>query len=325
MQPLSIVIPSLNSEKEILNCLSTLTPQLREGDEIIIIDGGSMDGTLEIAQKYGCTIYLYPGATLGKCRDFGVQVSRNELILNTDTDIVWPSDFIDRLKKDYEEPDVVGVSGGWRDGKGRPLGDLTCLVIEKATSYADCICSYRKDAYLKTLGHPDIMYGEQILLWLQIREQGRTVYDADLLVYHFSEPNVRTPSYIIGGSVMASGAMYEASKKGSLGYGLIGHGAGWILGQVGVDLGINRDAPPDHFHHFHLGLLIAAAGLVLYGADVSEDVVAGVVGFGSGLVAHDVATEPTRTLGEKLPAYHGVLVPSASNAKVALSPLPRLR
>lgn len=72
----------------------------------------------------------------------------------------------------------------------------------------------------------------------------------------------------------------------------MGHGLGWVVGQAGVDLGINKDAPPDHFHHWMFGLLIIASGMTLSGS-VSEDIEAALYGFGSGLFLHDILTEPT--------------------------------
>lgn len=289
---ISVVIPSMNSEEHIGRCLSSLKPQLTQGDEIIIVDGGSQDRTLEIAHNHGCRILIYPEANLGQARDFGVFEATNPIILQTDTDVEFTPSFIETLRRYYvENPDIVGVSGGWRDGKGRLLGDFTCAVLEGALKYADCIQSYRREVYYRTQGHPRVSFGEQIGLWLQIQRLGPTVYDPNLYVYHYSNRVTSIPSYMIAAGLLGTGGLYEGTIGGAIGSAIMGAGAGFGLGQLGVDLGINKNAPPNHFHHFHLGLIAIALGITLYGIGENEDLATALMGLGTGLAVHDVVTD----------------------------------
>lgn len=288
----SVVIPSLNSEKEIERTLWSLKPQLVEGDEIILVDAGSYDRTLEIASKHGCRLFIYPGSKIGEARHFGVSQAGNEIIVQTDTDVEFIPGFMDVLRNYFENnPELAGVSCGWRDGKGKYIGDVGCAMFEGLFKYADCFQSYRKSAYYQTSGHPAVSLGEQIRLWHELKKIGPTLYDPELYVYHYSDAHAQYMSYIIGGSILAGGAAYEHGIGGSAGYGLIGHGLGWILGQAGVDLGINKDAPPLHFHHWMLGLMILA-GAMAFSDVLPEDVEVGLYGLGSGLFLHDLLTEP---------------------------------
>ena len=52
---LSVVIPTLNSEKTLAECLAAIRAQSlpRDSYEIVIADAGSSDRTLEIAREYG--------------------------------------------------------------------------------------------------------------------------------------------------------------------------------------------------------------------------------------------------------------------------------
>lgn len=291
--PVSIVIPSLNSGGEIKRALSSLKPQLKEGDEIIVIDGGSIDRTLELAENYGCKIILYPGSTIGGARNAGVEASSNEIVIQTDTDIEAVPWLIEGIRKHYSDGEVVGVAVGWKDGKRRFLGDAICALLEGNMKYADCLQSYRKSAYFKTDGHPNVSFGEQIGLWTQIKKTGKTVYDPNLYVYHYSERNVNLPSYIIGGSVLAGGLAYEHASGQDVGYAIIGHGAGWILGQAGIDL--LKDVPgmqeywdkPNHLHHWIIGLLLMVGALTFYNS-IPKEWSVGIAGVGSGLVVHDL-------------------------------------
>lgn len=289
---ISIIIPSLDAEQDLPRCLDSLKPQLSRGDEVLIVDAGSRDKTLNLASQYGCRIYMFPGSNIGEARHFGVEMARNEIIIQTDTDVEFIPNFLDRLRAYYEEnPELVGVSFGWRDGTDKLLGKIGCALFEGVFKYADCVQSYRRSTYYLTRGHPSVSFGEQIGFWLQLKQLGPTIYDPELYVYHYSANASRYMSYIVAGSLLAGGAAYEYGVGGSIGYGIMGAGAGFGLGQLGVDLGINKDAPPNHFHHFHLGSIIAALGLTLYGADFNEDISVGLIGLGTGIALHDALTD----------------------------------
>jgi glycosyltransferase involved in cell wall biosynthesis len=289
---ISVVIPSLDSEEELPRCLDSLRSQLSGSDEIIIVDAGSKDRTLEIASKNGCKLVYYPDSNIGQARDFGVEVAKNEVIIQTDTDVEFIPNFLDQVRRYFEQnSELVGVSFGWRDGTQKPLGQLGCALFEGVFKYADCIQSYRRSAYYRTSGHPSVSFGEQIGFWLQLKQLGITIYDPELYVYHYSVNASRYMSYIVGGSLLTGGIAYETGIGGSIGYGIIGAGAGFVLGQLGVDMGINADAPANHYHHFHLGLTILAVGLTLLGADVNEDLSVGLLGLGAGIAAHDALTD----------------------------------
>jgi glycosyltransferase involved in cell wall biosynthesis len=55
---ISVVIPTLNDEAYLVRTLTTLVPAVVDGlvKDVIIVDGGSEDSTLEIAESTGCTI-----------------------------------------------------------------------------------------------------------------------------------------------------------------------------------------------------------------------------------------------------------------------------
>jgi len=79
---LSVVIPTLNGVSTLAATLSTVS----EADEVVVIDGGSSDGTPALAASLGATVVSAPrgrGAQLSR----GVQVAGGEwlLLLHADT------------------------------------------------------------------------------------------------------------------------------------------------------------------------------------------------------------------------------------------------
>ena len=55
-QGLSVIIPVLNEERSLARILSAFESWERTASEIIVVDGGSTDRTLDIAGDYPCTV-----------------------------------------------------------------------------------------------------------------------------------------------------------------------------------------------------------------------------------------------------------------------------
>ncbi len=73
----SIVVRAYNEEKYIGRLLEGIRQQTVKDVEIILVDSGSTDLTVEIAEKYGAKIVHIPSAefTFGRSLNFGVQRS----------------------------------------------------------------------------------------------------------------------------------------------------------------------------------------------------------------------------------------------------------
>ena len=96
---ISIVIPTFNSEKYLDNCLYSIFQQdyPKELIEILVIDGGSTDSTIEIAKKYTVKIFSNPLKTGEAGKAIGLKNAKNELISLIDSDNILPD--INWLKK----------------------------------------------------------------------------------------------------------------------------------------------------------------------------------------------------------------------------------
>jgi len=80
---ISVLILTQNNEDFIENCLKSL-----EGwaDEIVIVDAGSTDKTLNICQDYRCQIYHHAWQGYSPQRNFAAQKAKNEWIFYLDID-----------------------------------------------------------------------------------------------------------------------------------------------------------------------------------------------------------------------------------------------
>lgn len=97
----SMIMPVLNSERTIEKALSSIREQdfPQERIEILVIDGGSKDRTLEIAEKYNARILKNAQVMPETAKRIGIQQARGEWIVFFDSDEV----LLDRrqLKRRY--------------------------------------------------------------------------------------------------------------------------------------------------------------------------------------------------------------------------------
>jgi glycosyltransferase involved in cell wall biosynthesis len=95
----SFVIPSLNNERTLEKCLQSICTQKYPYLEIIIVDGGSSDSTIEIAKKFTNKIFFDRGK-LGSARQTGIEQASGEIIGSMDSDIYLPTPqwLIDSIK-----------------------------------------------------------------------------------------------------------------------------------------------------------------------------------------------------------------------------------
>jgi len=89
MPTVSFVIPTKNSGRTIENCLSSIKKQSYPNIEIVVVDNGSTDDTIEIAKKYTDKIFFDSGK-LGRVRQTGIENSEGEIIGIFDSDVYFP-------------------------------------------------------------------------------------------------------------------------------------------------------------------------------------------------------------------------------------------
>lgn len=87
MKKLAVLIMAYNEEKNLAACLDTV----RFADEIVLVDSGSTDKTVEIAKAYGAKVVFRP------MDEGGFAAQRNFLLEQTDADWVFYIDADERL------------------------------------------------------------------------------------------------------------------------------------------------------------------------------------------------------------------------------------
>lgn len=101
---LSIIIPTYNAEKHINKCLNSILNQKPKNTEIIIVNDGSTDNTLEICKQYANTnpnikIITKENAGQGLARNAGLEIATGEYITFIDSDDYFEDNCLNEVLK----------------------------------------------------------------------------------------------------------------------------------------------------------------------------------------------------------------------------------
>jgi glycosyltransferase involved in cell wall biosynthesis len=106
----SVVIPTLNAEKYLAECLEAVRTQEYAGEvEILLVDGGSTDRTLEIAERFAVEHVLPNELRTGESgKAVGFHAAQGDLILSIDSDnIIVGSDWLQRMVEPFADEAVI--------------------------------------------------------------------------------------------------------------------------------------------------------------------------------------------------------------------------
>lgn len=107
----SVVIPAFNEERYIGRCLDSLMRQKIKPDEIIVVDNNSTDKTTDIVKKYPVILINEKKHGITPARNRGFNSARFDIIARTDADTVLPSNWIEKIKKNFQDENLVALSG----------------------------------------------------------------------------------------------------------------------------------------------------------------------------------------------------------------------
>lgn len=112
MKPfVSVIVPNYNYGSFLKDCLESIINQTYENFEVIVVDDGSTDHSLEIAHTFP-QVRLLTQANKGvnSARNLGIQFAKGELIALCDSDDLWlPNKLSSQIELLMRKPDVVVV------------------------------------------------------------------------------------------------------------------------------------------------------------------------------------------------------------------------
>jgi glycosyltransferase involved in cell wall biosynthesis len=104
MEKLSVCIITKDEQENVSRCLDSI----KWADEILVMDSGSVDQTVQICQEYSCKIVEMPWRGFGPAKKALADTTQNNWILSVDADEVISEELAVRIKEILGKPDFAG-------------------------------------------------------------------------------------------------------------------------------------------------------------------------------------------------------------------------
>ena len=161
--------------------LASVEAQTRVPDEMVIVDGGSIDGTAEILrQATGVTLIEEPEANIARGRNLAVRAASHDMVAVSDADCVLAPDWMERILQPLE--DGADVSMGAYRPLTRSFFEACAAAISikepdelDPSTYLPSARSvaFRREAFERAGGYPEwLPIGEDMHLNLRWRDLG---------------------------------------------------------------------------------------------------------------------------------------------------------
>lgn len=108
MPKFSIIIPVYNVEKYIKNCLDSIMNQSFDDYEVIVVNDGTKDDSMDIVEKYPVKVIEQKNQGLSVARNHGAEKAKGEYLIFLDSDDSWNKDLLKEINKSLKnKPDLV--------------------------------------------------------------------------------------------------------------------------------------------------------------------------------------------------------------------------
>jgi len=226
---ISVIIPTLNNAETLPRVLESLSLDPAVG-EIIVVDGGSIDRTVDIAKEHGCTVFIEEGPI--KCpanaRNQGARSARYEILcfLEGDLDHFSPG-FFSEIARTFEDRDVVACTWQSRivedklsEKLHRRFVDLNLFM--KRAREPRVVTAIRKDVFEAIGGYPLVGANDDVLFTKRVEEyariNGKRIAELGVTSYYHRVHSFRA----LMRQAVWVGRTYHSLKRNALFGGLLG-------------------------------------------------------------------------------------------------------
>ena len=193
----SVVIPVHNAEGTLERALSSVFAQTVPPEEVIVVDDGSTDGSVEVARGFGPTVSIVQQGHLGPsaARNAGMALSRTRWVALLDADDEWSRFKLERqLRAVGSDDSIVCCATDWTRSRGgsppapkaarvRRITTKDLLVLNPLPTSSVLV---RRDVVCRVAGfEPSLDGAEDWDCWLRVSKLGGILkLDAPLVFHH---------------------------------------------------------------------------------------------------------------------------------------------
>lgn len=203
----SVVLTVLNEGPDLRELLDGLFAQSRPPDEVVVVDGGSVDDTVRILRERAVNerrlaVHVEPGVNISRGRNLAIERARGDVIAVTDGGCRPDVDWLGALLKPLEADSTVAAVAGrfLSDSRSRfehYSGRLSMPDLgsdsQRGMFYGRS-SAFRREVWARVGGYPEWLYtGEDTLFALAVgRLPGwKVAYAPDSLVRWRPRPTLR--------------------------------------------------------------------------------------------------------------------------------------
>ncbi len=196
----AVIATVLNEADTISNLLESLAHQTRRPDAVIIVDGGSIDGTVDILYRWQSEhdlplqVIEAAGANISQGRNIAIGAAETEVIAGTDAGTWLAPDWLQNLTAPFEQDPPADVVAGFfvadpQTSFETALGATTLPIVDDVNPDrflpSSRSIAFRRSVWQELDGYPEWLdFCEDLLfdLWLR-QEDYRVVFAPDAVAY----------------------------------------------------------------------------------------------------------------------------------------------
>jgi glycosyltransferase involved in cell wall biosynthesis len=149
---ISVIVPCYNCEAYVAETINSILNQTVKVNEIIVINDGSTDKSLEVLKTFGDKIVLISQENKGVCKtlNFGIRQSKSNYIAFLDSDDLWVPDKIEnQILNIKDNPEYSIFAGGIRQFVSPEIKNHSYVFIEyPQNSLSKITCLVKKEVFL---------------------------------------------------------------------------------------------------------------------------------------------------------------------------------
>ena len=203
---ISVIVCTYNGARTIRDCLEGLRRLDYPDFEVIVVNDGSTDATLAIAQEYGFRIISGRNHGLSHARNVGLRAASGEIVAYIDDDAYPDPDWLRYLAAGFLGSTHVGIGGPNLPPPGdgpvaesvanAPGGPIHVLLSDQEAEHIPgCNMAFRRKSLL-AIGGFDTQFrtaGDDVDICWRLRERGWTLgFHPGAVVWHHRRNSVRT-------------------------------------------------------------------------------------------------------------------------------------
>jgi len=185
-QKISFIATIFNETDTIENFLESIFNQTKQPDEIIIVDAGSIDGTIEktkqIIKNYPdkkIKLIIKKGVNRSQGRNIAIEKAKYEIIAVSDAGCRLDKNWLFFLSQPFKNPSCSVAAGNYaplaKTSFQKCLAAFTCADLNKKTGFLPSSRSiaFKKTAWHKVNGYPkNLNYAEDLVFDQKLKKAG---------------------------------------------------------------------------------------------------------------------------------------------------------